>query len=430
MTCEQCLQHEWLSPSSSPSAILSFKTNLVASMEPKLVTESNDEETMEQTHAVTPQLQQNHLKIIVSTEQNEDDNCDIKLNKSGQSGTKEDDEEVVMHTSVTLSLPPRRSSTSLSYDSDKENFTDKSVVANIITNGETESKSSQQFTDDLYLSMQSNLITPYSKSHKRLSSDIFPSPEHQKWIAVVSATTSTLKKYTSESSMTTMEVNGVADESAQNDSNNNLMKEVIHSVHEIPIVVEGDASGPALATIGNNTNNQESSPPSTPNKKIYLSADDSMSFGLFTPGSNVSTRLFNKFFSPSNLNITSTSRFRSVSVERLNSSARVMGHFTIEDNRPSSPLAATTLGLCVDSKGTLAMDQLVMGHHHLSSPPTHHHHHHSSHHLSSASSSTTTISCSSTSSSSLSSLVSSSSTITGSTMLTKHHQQEISSPSF
>ncbi len=185
--------------------------------------------------------------------------------------------------------------------------------------------------------------------------------------------------------------------SNRNDPNNNLMKD--HSVPiQVPIVVE--ASNGTVSV-----NNGETSPPSTPNKKIYLSIDDSFChFG--TSSSDTSKLMFTKLL-PSSISaspnaVTATtvlhnspsgacSKIRSVSVERLNTCARV------ETNASSKAVS------CFDAK----MDQSV------SAEP----------YMNYQFSSSTTISSSSTSSS-LSSLVS---TIN----FTRVHQQmssQVSSP--
>lgn len=426
MTCDECLEHEWISNDDLKLEIITTSCEEVVVLTNNGVAcdgESNKEEvkfdasftekcasnisvsTLDKVDFLG--LEQPLLLSVKAQQRNDVDQNSCCDTQSGHVNTSNNVE-------MDISNQP------LSYESDKENVEVVDTLAQTAMVNVQETEITEQQPTDQTSNISFSNLNSFYKSHKRLSSDTFPSSDHQKLIAVVASSSasnlSALKKYTSESAMSTVKAaNGSQpgdsqQESAQrlvrfsgsnrNDSNNNLMKD--HSAPiQVPIVVEASNGTVSVNSSG------ETSPPSTPNKKIYLSIDDSFChFG--SSSSETSKLMFTKLLPSSILtspNVTTTttavmhssstgacSKIRSVSVERLNTCARV-----------EASSASTKAISCFDTK----MDQIF------SSEPCQNFQF----------SSSTTISSSSTSSS-LSSLVS---TIN----FTRVHQQmssQVSSP--
>lgn len=334
-TCDQCLQHDWLL--TEPVAIKQANGRI---SDPDVTVVSNLEiinEAVEQNRAemtsnldihefpnitilnpecfegvLSPTREYQSPLPITQLDKNQFLSCDTFSGQPMNEGEKMD-----------ISNQP------LSYDSDKENVKQQ--------NSAKMANPAMLYCEKSQLNDLSKIghLAPFYKSHKRLSSDIFPSSDHQKLIAVVAAssssvtTSSTLKKYTSESAMSTINSSSTTKESStrtvftstQNDPNNNLMENQHSAAIHVPI--RGNVSGGETPA-----GNGEPSPPSTPNKKIYLSIDDSFChFGL--SASETSRLMFTKLVSLStSKTVTSRdsaglcSRIRSVSMERLNTSVR------------------------------------------------------------------------------------------------------------
>lgn len=405
MTCDECLEHEWISNNSLQMNIVTASNEVVILSNTGVAC---DDENTEKENEINLSFQEKCVSIISAStldkvesfhenekpplltaisqnDVNQNICCDTQ---SGQDNTFNNGVEMDFSTNQPLS-----------YESDKENeeLVDKMVQSGksmaTLVNGQDFEKSQQQLTD-LTGSISFNNLNTFYKSHKRLSSDIFPNSDHQKLIVATivasnsSSNLSSLKKYTSESAMSTTNTGMNSSSGDQelrftpnrNDSNNNLMNDHSSPI-QVPIVVE--SSNGAVSV-----NNGETSPPSTPNKKIYLSTDDSFChFGSST--SEASKLMFTKLLSSPNStspNATTTQQHnspngacnivRSVSMERLDICTRVETSNSITRTIP-----------CFDSKADQVFNSELPQNYQFSS--------------------STTISSSSTSSS-LSSLVSSS----------------------
>lgn len=355
MTCDECLEHEWISNNSLQMNIVTACNEVVILSNTGVACgDKNNEQEIE----INLSFKEKCVSSISSStlDKVEDIHNNEKLpllDASPQSDVNQntccDTQSGLVNTFSNGVQMDISTNQPLSYESDKENeeVVDKMVQSGksmaTMVNGQDFEKSQQQLTD-LTGNISFNNLNPFYKSHKRLSSDIFPSSDHQKLIAVVASSSSsnlsslsTLKKYTSESAMSTMNT-GMNDlprdqESSQrlqftsnrNDSNNNLMKNHSSPI-QVPIVVE--ASNGSVSV-----NNGETSPPSTPNKKIYLSIDDSFChFG--SSSSETSKLVFTKLLSsPISTSANATTILqqhnspsnivRSVSMERLDTCTRV-----------------------------------------------------------------------------------------------------------
>lgn len=416
MTCDECLAHEWLMCLTKDDLKI---CPIGASFMNEVFDSRNNNESQDldcPSIIISKPIEQSFNSIDSISNGNHNGNCDTCEMNSGQTTTNKNDVGV---TTVNDSHQQQ-------YDSDKEN-SDKKINGNDIST--TANKPLPQSSVDS--------VTPSYKSHKRLSSDIFTNSDQQKlMIAVVANSTTSLKKYTSESAMLNIDMNANETKTnatnsisnrtlfntSRNDSNNNLMKEKNGNI-DVSLVVDGV----------NNTRcgSNEPSPPSTPNKKLYLSIDDSICH--FGSSSADTSKFFTKIISSISPPVSNQSldnyRTRSISMERLHSCN------TVQTSSNGSMLDNVNSDGCEQSSN----------HHDFNSKIVDHNSHNqllgtkSSHQYQSMSSSSTTIS--SSSSSSMSSLIITSNNTDA--FFSKHqphhhqHQQcqtkltsEVSSPSY
>lgn len=313
MTCQECLQHEWLSTSKVPINCDQHKIVELVEEVVQVIAVGNDNE---------------HLRTEVVSEDSGVSTPtlpDIIITNSHHNASELQDDDNQSSASIS-SL----SSVGSSLDPVTTNDIDTQAI-NCLTNiksdcdntqtGQLNTVLAQNFVHDSRLfredkmdledcdkenckqndNSSTNATLPYPKQHKRLSSDIY---SDRKLIAVVSEMS--LKKYTSESSMSTVCGGG----NNSSDTNNNQISEQHQSSSQfVPFSLStssltNNSQFECITSSSSSTDVcNETSPPSTPRKKFYLSNDDT------TIGESN-----NKSEALSNIN----NRIRSVSMERIN----------------------------------------------------------------------------------------------------------------
>lgn len=259
MDCIQCLEHEWLKmelelPSAPKS--LNYKINDLNSIS-DLDEEKNvnfEDETDKSCATTTSPFSSIASLIEVTTDSDKDDKIALK------NSLPDLDEINNCDSGFGGNICDTNINVDLTVDENKSNAKIGLIKNDSIIDNEKENDN-QKKTD---LSNGLEQMANKYYHHKRLSSDTL---SNCRFIAVVSSTLLSTKKFTSESSMFITE--------SVNITNKTIDNQEQKCIKRLPLITLSSSQN-LSKNVDVNTiqSSSENSPPSTPSKKIYLSNDD------------------------------------------------------------------------------------------------------------------------------------------------------------
>lgn len=328
MDCAQCLEHEWLKMERdlpSTPKLLDYKINDSTSIS-DLDEEKNvnfEDETDKSCTTTSPFSSIASLTEVPADADKDDKNVlknslpdldEINNRDSGFDGN-------ICDTNINVDLTDGESKSNSKIDLI---INDKDSIIGSDNGKENENLSETELNNGL--EQRANKY----HHHKRLSSDTL---SNRRFIAVVSSTLLSTKKFTSESSMF------IAD--ALNITNNTIENQEQKCIKRLPLITL-----PSSQNLSKNVDHDlntviqssaENSPPSTPSKKIYLSNDYEHYIGKYLP-------LMNTINTNSQNDLNSPRRIRSM--ERLDHSSlnynRTLSFSHHNDISITFPLATLT----------------------------------------------------------------------------------------
>lgn len=292
MTCDECLEHEWLSNKSLTnqctlqidgqlprivSANLNSDAVAVAPSTPDCKVQQLSDES-----CPTPTLPDIIITTTASTTTNFSNDHDDNHSSASVSSLSSDGsslDTVTASTEVTNSDLNNSSvcDNTLSGHSIDTKETEDTFVEDKMELEENDKENSKPDNSNETVPSPPTSTLPLGK-HKRLSSDIY---SDRKSIAIISelSLSTTLKRYTSESSMTTVCSNGSGG-TVTPDTNNNQILQSSHlnnqSLSSLSTYSRQDRLGTTKeSTFSSSTTNisEDNSPPSTPRKKFFMSIE-------------------------------------------------------------------------------------------------------------------------------------------------------------